>query len=211
MEEANVATLRAERALALGSAALAAQRAAEEMTQLAQEQQDADADSAAELEAAEEAAEAAEEAAALQQVAAQLEHERQGARDFLEMESFGAHVLHELRSEWRVWLLACAYAGRLHGGMTVVEARAVAEAAKAAARPVLSWGGIHGWYLYDLARSTHGRRLSGPRDAQMLRLLDQCGLRETCFWLSSGCTSKHRSTVEHHVTAKFETHKVSTM
>ena len=56
------------------------------------------------------------------------------------LEGLGARVGRELRTDWRVWLLACAYAGRLTADMGVAEAKAAAQRAMQAAAPLLNWG-----------------------------------------------------------------------
>lgn len=210
VEEACVASLRKERALALGSVAATVQAEEAGAMQLLQEQAAADAELAMELHEEEEVQAALDEAHALQQVADAVEREREREHVHNDMEAFGACVIRELRPKRCVWLLACAYAGSVHGGMTELDARAVAEQAMAAQRPVLMWGGVHGRRLYELGRSYGRRRAMGTVDQQLLQLLCRCGLEATVSGMVSG-RSNHRATVEMHVTAAFMRLKVSTV
>jgi hypothetical protein len=157
-----VAELRAERAHALAASGLALQ-AENDMAQLQDEQEAADVEAAMELQEAGDAFDEAEDVAlevhALAQMAQALEDERATEHERVQMQAFGGRIARELRSNWRVWLLACAYAGRVHGSMTQVEARAVATAAMREGQPVLRWGGVHGRFLYELGRAcAHGRQ-----------------------------------------------------
>ena len=82
------------------------------------------------------------------------------------LEGLGARVGRELRTDWRVWLLACAYAGRLTADVGVAEAKATAQRAMRAAAPLLHWGGAHGAFLYGLAREYgRGARARGGESA----------------------------------------------
>jgi hypothetical protein len=211
-----VAGLRAERAQALAASSQAVQ-ADNDMVQLRDEQEAADADAAVELQGDEDAADAAEqvalEADALAQAAQAFQDARSREYERLEMEAFGGQITRELRSNWSVWLLACAYAGSVHGSMTQVAARAVAVAAMAQERPVLQWGGVHGRDLYELGRTStrqNSRSAAPPLDHHLLNLLANSGLPHTVLWLSSGSTSAYRCDVEMRVTARFIELKVST-
>ena len=104
----------------------------------------------------EDAAERREEARSLQRAWARAEAELVAADNVRRLEGLGARVSRELRTDWRVWLLACAYAGRLTADMGVAEAKAAAQRAMQAAAPLLHWGGAHGAFLYGLARE-YGR------------------------------------------------------
>ena len=170
-EEAAVADLRAHRAKQL-AAHLEVGRAETEREQLVSEQAQADAEAAMEMHEEEEEEEAAaerrEEARSLQRSWARAEAELVEADNVRRLEGLGTRVSRELRSDWRVWLLACAYAGRLTSDMGVTEAKATAQGAMRAAAPLLNWGGAHGAFLYGLAREygrgeLHGRRFGGRR------------------------------------------------
>ena len=116
------------------------------------------------------------------------------------LEGLGARVGRELRTDWRVWLLACAYAGRLTADVGVAEAKATARRAMRAAAPLLNWGGALGAFLYGLAREYgRGARRRGGESSRctwMVVLLEANGLRETVQWITGEESSDERATVE---------------
>ena len=199
-EEVAVAALRAHRAGQL-AAELEVGSAETEREQLVAEQAQADAEAAMEMhEDEEEAAERREEARSLQRSWARAEAELVAADNVRRLEGLGTRVSRELRSDWRVWLLACAYAGRLTSDMGVTEAKATAQGAMRAAAPLLNWGGAHGAFLYGLAREYgRGARARGGESALqswMVGLLEASGLRETVSCITEAGRSAERSTVE---------------
>ena len=202
-EEVAVADLRAHRAGQL-AAHLEVGRAETEREQLVSEQAQADAEAAMEMHEEEEEEEAAaerrEEARSLQRSWARAEAELVEADNVRRLEGLGTRVSRELRSDWRVWLLACAYVGRLTSDMGVTEAMATAQGAMRATAPLLNWGGAHGAFLYGLAREYgRGARARGGESALqswMVGLLEASGLRETVSCITKADRSAERSTVE---------------
>ena len=202
--EVAVAALRARRAVEL-SAALEVGRADTEREQLVAEQAQADAEAAMEMHEDEEEqvaeAERRVEARALQRAWARAEAEVLAADAVRRLEGLGARASRELRTDWRVWLLACAYAGRLGARMTAAEAKAAAQDAMWEGTPLLHWGGgAHGTFLYGLAREYgRGARRRGGESSRctwMVVLLEANGLRETVQWITGEESSDERATVE---------------
>lgn len=187
IERINVSELQRRHAAELCSSGAAAmqQRAeqAEAEAAAASHQEAADAEAAAELQAQEQVDEQVEEAAALAEVAEFEEEGLRRRRAEQEFASFARRISEELgRGDWRVWLLACAYAGLLPPGIGADEARVFAMARRREGQPVLLWaGGVHGRFLYDLgAQRGRGARRAPPDAAErLLQLLSDCGLRET--------------------------------
>mgnify|MGYP000849771802 FL=1 len=203
-EEVAVADLRARRAVEL-AAALEVGRADTEREQLVAEQAQADAEAALEMHEDEEEqvaeAERRVEARALQRAWARAEAEVLAADAVRRLEGLGARVVRELRTDWQVWLLACAYAGRLGARMTAEEAKAAAQDAMREGTPLLHWGGgAHGTFLYGLAREYgRGARRRGGESSRctwMVGLLEANGLRETVQWITGEDASDERATVE---------------
>ena len=217
IEERDVASLQREHAAALISNGMDARAGgvpeivAEEARGAADaqpHQEAADAEAARDLDAAWRAEEVVDhlddledEGAAIEAAAAAAERERARRHEDQRLEFLAARVARELgRGDWRVWLLACAYAGRLNANMDVAEAKATAQGAMRAAAPLLNWGGAHGAFLYGLAREYgRGARARGGESALqswMVGLLEASGLRETVSCITKADRSAERSTVE---------------
>ena len=217
IEERDVASLQREHAAALisngmdGRAGGVPEIVAEEARGAADaqpHQEAADAEAARDLDAAWRAEEVVDhlddledEGAAIEAAAAAAERERARRHEDQRLEFLAARVARELgRGDWRVWLLACAYAGRLNANMDVAEAKATAQEAMQTAAPLLHWGGAHGAFLYGLAREygRGARARGGERSLQswMVGLLEASGLRETVACITGAGRSDERATVE---------------
>eukprot|EP00900_Chrysochromulina_parva_P011056 jgi/Chrpa1/19952/Chrysochromulina_OHIO_Genome00004852-RA len=172
-------------------------------------QESADAEAARDLDAAWRAEEVVDhleelevEGAAIAAAAAAAERARALQHEDQRLDFLAARVERELgRGDWRVWLLACAYAGRLTAAMSVSDARDVANRAMRDAVPLLFWGGAHGVFLYGLAREygrgARGRGGESSRPlAWMVGLLEASGLRETVACITGSGRTDERATVE---------------
>ena len=172
-------------------------------------QEAADAEAAHDLDAAWRAEEVVDhldelevEGAAIAAAAAAAERARALQHEDQRLDFLAARVERELgRGDWRVWLLACAYAGRLTAAMSVSDARNVASRAMRDAVPLLFWGGAHGVFLYGLAREYgRGARVRGGESSRplawMVGLLEASGLRETVACITGSGRTDERATVE---------------